>query len=199
MTPPVFRRFFLYDEFRWIPSVSFSAYCLFSNGNIFCKKWNKEHKKKNWKQQIRFNESSFKGHAKQKSAFESEQIHIILRMRKVSSGPLLSIDNFYSIQWVWQRSAKVWVFAAHACPKAHFRGSYAVMDSVTLPMPCSGDLSRSLIPCNWKDRNALKGTRKYNTLMKYEESAAATWIETQVEAMSNMPCKQRSFWNKEHI
>ena len=27
-------------------------------------------------------------------------------MRKVSSGPLLSIDTFYSIQWFWQRTAK---------------------------------------------------------------------------------------------
>ena len=39
------------------------------------------------------------GRAKQKSAFEHEQkvrIHIILHMRKVSSGHLLSIDAFYS-------------------------------------------------------------------------------------------------------
>ena len=53
-------------------------------------------------------------------------------MRKVSSGPLLSIDTFSSIQWFWQRTAKalirlrmraVWygpTLSVHA-PKAHFR------------------------------------------------------------------------------
>ena len=42
------------------------------------------------------------GHVKQKSAFEhvqNAQVQIILRMRKVSSGHLLSINTLYSIQW----------------------------------------------------------------------------------------------------
>ena len=42
------------------------------------------------------------GRAKRKSAFEhaqNVQIHIILRMRKVSFGRLLSIHTFCSIQW----------------------------------------------------------------------------------------------------
>ena len=37
-------------------------------------------------------------HVKRNSAFENVQIYIILRMRKVSSRPLYSIDTFYSIQ-----------------------------------------------------------------------------------------------------
>ena len=36
---------------------------------------------------------------KRKSAFENVHIQIILRMRSVSSGPLLSIRTFRSIQW----------------------------------------------------------------------------------------------------
>ena len=42
------------------------------------------------------------GHVKQKRVFKYAQkvwIYIILCMRKVSSGPLLSIDTFYCIQW----------------------------------------------------------------------------------------------------
>ena len=49
------------------------------------------------------------GRSKQHSAFEhaqNVQIHIILRMRKVSSGPLLSFDEFYSIKLFWKRTAK---------------------------------------------------------------------------------------------
>ena len=34
------------------------------------------------------------------------RIHIILCMRKVSSGTLLSIDTVYSIKWFWKRSVK---------------------------------------------------------------------------------------------
>ena len=58
------------------------------------------------------------GRAKGKSAFEHAQnvrIRIILRMRKVSLGLLLSIDLFYSIQWFWSGPS----LSAHA-PKAHF-------------------------------------------------------------------------------
>ena len=49
------------------------------------------------------------GRAKRKSAFEHAQngrIHIMLHMRKVSSGNLLSTETFYSIQWFCLRTVK---------------------------------------------------------------------------------------------
>ena len=49
------------------------------------------------------------GPVKQKSAFEHAQhvrIHIILHMRKVSSGRMISIKNINSIQWLCLRTAK---------------------------------------------------------------------------------------------
>ena len=49
------------------------------------------------------------GRIKRKSAFEhaqNAQIHIILHMRKVSSGHLLSIEIFCSIKWLSLRTAK---------------------------------------------------------------------------------------------
>ena len=52
------------------------------------------------------------------------------RMRKVSSGHLLSIDTFYTVQWFCKRTAKalitarmrrlMWAFAVRICPKWHF-------------------------------------------------------------------------------
>ena len=45
--------------------------------------------------------------AKRKSAFEHAQnVRIYLRMRKIFSWSLLSIDNFSRILWFWQRIAK---------------------------------------------------------------------------------------------
>ena len=59
---------------------------------------------------------SHMGRAKRKVVFEHAQnvrIHIILCMHKVSSGPLLSIDTFYSIQWFrWQQ--RPWSDCANA-------------------------------------------------------------------------------------
>ena len=49
-------------------------------------------------------------HAKRKSPFKHAQtvrIHIILDMRKILSGHLLSIETFYIIQWFCIRAAKV--------------------------------------------------------------------------------------------
>ena len=46
---------------------------------------------------------------KRKRAFEhaqNERIHIILRMRIVSSVPLQNIDTFYGSRWFWQRTMK---------------------------------------------------------------------------------------------
>ena len=46
--------------------------------------------------------ASYIGRVKRKSAFEhakNVRIHIVLRIRKVSSGPLLSMDTFYGIHW----------------------------------------------------------------------------------------------------
>ena len=37
---------------------------------------------------------------------QNVRIHIILQVCKVSSGPLLSINTFYSIQWFWQRTTE---------------------------------------------------------------------------------------------
>ena len=47
--------------------------------------------------------------AKRKTAFEHAwnlRVHMILRMRKVSSGPLLSSHTFFSIQWFYYRTVK---------------------------------------------------------------------------------------------
>ena len=41
------------------------------------------------------------GHVKPKSAFDHARIHIILHMRRVSSGHLLSIETFCNIQWLF--------------------------------------------------------------------------------------------------
>ena len=49
------------------------------------------------------------GRVKRKCAFEhaqNERINIILRKRKVSSGPLFFIDTFYGIHWFCKRRAK---------------------------------------------------------------------------------------------
>ena len=56
------------------------------------------------------------GSRQAKSVFHAQnmRIHIILRMRKISSGSLLSIDTFYSIQWFWKRTAKV-LIRLHGC------------------------------------------------------------------------------------
>ena len=70
-----------------------------------------------------------------RSAFEHTQhvrIHIILHMRKVSSGFFLSIDAIYSIQWFLfednqgpdqtaQMRRLIWVFSVRICLKTCFR------------------------------------------------------------------------------
>ena len=62
-------------------------------------------------------------------------IPIILCMHKVSPGPLLSSDTFYSIQWFWQQTVKalirlcictlIWAFAVQA-----WRHIFAWLNSV---------------------------------------------------------------------
>ena len=74
------------------------------------------------------------GRVKRKCAFAHAQnvrILINLRMRNVSSAPVLSIDTFYGIKWFLQRTEKalirlrgtrrlIWTFAVRICPKTHF-------------------------------------------------------------------------------
>ena len=66
----------------------------------------------------------YMGRANEKYAFEHAQnvlIHIILRMRKVSSGSLLSIDIFCSSQWFKQLLAKALIrLRGCICPKTRF-------------------------------------------------------------------------------
>ena len=60
------------------------------------------------------------GSAMRKRTFEHAQdmqIHIILHVREVTSGPLLSIETFCSIRWFWQRTAKA-LIRMHGCVEA---------------------------------------------------------------------------------
>ena len=71
---------------------------------MYCPMICQRRKKKEKKNEIVMNHfmNNF-GRNKRKSAFEhaqNAQIQIILHMRKASSGPLLSISTFCSIQWV---------------------------------------------------------------------------------------------------
>ena len=64
------------------------------------------------------------GRAKRKYVFEyakCTRFRFIPRMRKVSFRHLLSIDTFYSVQWldVWMRRLS-WAFAARISPKTRF-------------------------------------------------------------------------------
>ena len=92
------------------------------------------------------------GHSKsENNAFEHVQnvrIHIILHMRQVSSGHLLSIETFYSIQWYTMifffffffifagsegpnQTARmrrlIWAFAFRICPKTRFRMAQPIL------------------------------------------------------------------------
>ena len=60
---------------------------------------------------------------------QNVQMHIILRMRKVSSGPLLSIDIWYQMSFAAdsegpdqtaQTRSLIWAFAVRACPENKF-------------------------------------------------------------------------------
>ena len=90
------------------------------------------------------------GRDKQKRTFENVQnvrIHIILRMRKVSYGPLLSIVSFYSIQWLTADSegpdqnahpcSLIWAFAFRTCPESILSDDVARMAAALITVPSS--------------------------------------------------------------
>ena len=61
----------------------------------------------------------YMGRVKRKSVFKhalNAQIQIVLRMRKVLSGPLLSTHTFFSSQWFCYRTVKA-LIAVHICLK----------------------------------------------------------------------------------
>ena len=68
------------------------------------------------------------GQPKRKRVFEhvqNAQIQIILRMRKVPTGPLLSIHTFLADSEGPDQTARmrslIWAFAVRKCPKTRFR------------------------------------------------------------------------------